>query len=77
MASSSTSVPAVQLGPPVSEKLTKENYLLWRAQFLPAIRGVQLMGYLDGTTPEPAKTIEDDKKQIVANPAYELWVAKD
>jgi len=35
------------------------------------------MGYLDGTTPEPAKTIEDDKKQIVANPAYELWVAKD
>lgn len=35
------------LAHPVSEMLMRENYLLWKAQVLPAVRGVQLMGYLD------------------------------
>jgi hypothetical protein len=33
----------------VTEKLTRENYLLWKAQVLPAIRGARLIGYLDGS----------------------------
>ena len=38
------------------------------------------MGYLDGTTPTPSKTLEvekDSKKQIIANPDYDSWIAKD
>lgn len=58
MASSSTSASAAAaLGAPPVEKLTRENYVLWRAQLLPHIRGAQLYGYLDGTMPAPAKTI--------------------
>jgi len=39
------------------------------------------MGILDGSIKETPKTMElvkaDDKKEIVANPKYDLWVAKD
>ncbi|XP_022681009.1 serine carboxypeptidase 2-like [Setaria italica] len=56
----------------VTKKLTRENYILWKAQFLPTMCGAQLMGILDGSIKEPAKTMElvkaDDKKEIVANP---------
>jgi hypothetical protein len=79
MVLTSSSAPSL-LGPGVSEKLTKENYTLWKAQFLPVIIGAQLVGYLDGTTPAPSKTIEiekDAKKQIIANPEYDSWMAKD
>lgn len=80
MVSSSSSMVS-QLGPKVTEKLARDNFLLCKAQFLPAICGAQLMGYLEGTIPEPAKTLEvvkaDDKKEIVPNPKYDAWVAKD
>ena len=76
MASSSTSS-SFQLGPTVFEKLTRDNFVLWKAQFLPAIRGAQLMGILDGSDPAPPKTVEDDKKQRVHNPEYDSWNAKD
>jgi len=76
MASSSSNNSA-HLGPPVSEKLTRDNFLLWKAQVLPLIRGAQLDDILDGTEVAPPKTIEDDKKQVVPNPAYSTWLAKD
>nr|XP_034604638.1 uncharacterized protein LOC117864620 [Setaria viridis] len=79
MASSSSS-PVAPLEAPVAEKLTRENYILWKAQFLPAMRGAQLMGILHGSIKEPAKIMElvkaDDKKEV-ANPEYDSWVAKD
>ncbi|XP_071680966.1 uncharacterized protein [Lolium perenne] len=68
-------------GQSVSEKLTRTNYLVWQSQVLPAVRGARLMGYLDGTTKEPAETIEvDDEKGgkvKVSNPAYEKWITTD
>lgn len=77
--SSSFSMP--QLLGVVSEKLTHDNYLLWKAQFLPAVHGAQYMGILDGSTPTPPKTIEvvnaASKKEVVPNPEYAQWVAKD
>ena len=76
MASSSFNAIA-HLGPPVSEKLTRDNFLLWKAQVLPPIRGAQLEDIFDGTDLAPAKTIEDDKKQVVPNSAYSIWLAKD
>jgi hypothetical protein len=51
--------------------------LLWKAQVLPPIRGAQLDSILDGTDQAPAKTMEDDKKQTVPNPAYKIWLAQD
>ncbi|CAO2144057.1 unnamed protein product [Urochloa humidicola] len=70
-----------QLGPPVAEKLTRDNHLLWKAQLLPVVRGAQLMGILDGSTPAPVKTLEietaDKKKDIVPNLEYASWLQKD
>ena len=80
MASSSTLLAAASLGHPVTEKLTKSNYTLWRAQILPAIRGARLVGYLDGSASAPAEeiTTKDGEKEIkVFNPAYDLWLEKD
>ena len=64
---SSSSFPAgapPPLGAPVSEKLTRENYIIWKAQVMPAIRGSNLVAILDGTLQPPRATMEvvkDDK----------------
>jgi len=65
----------------ISEKLTRDNYLLWKAQVIPSVRAApQYEGVLDGTTPQPAKFVEtekDDKKIVIVNPDYEKWLTKD
>jgi hypothetical protein len=77
---SSTSLPTV-LGPVVGEKLTRDNWILWNAQFLPAIRGAQLIHYLNEETVVPSTEITattDDMKAIkIPNPEYKIWVAQD
>jgi hypothetical protein len=80
MTSSSSNPQHSPFGPIVAEKLTSDNIVLWKAQFLPGVRGAQAMGYLDGTTPEPPKilTIEKDgKSEEVTNPMHETWVSTD
>ncbi|KAK1669758.1 hypothetical protein QYE76_057917 [Lolium multiflorum] len=62
-----------------SEKLTRDNFLLWETQVLPAIRGARLMGFLDGTNKAPADkiTVDDSDgkgRTEVSNPEYENWV---
>jgi hypothetical protein len=44
------------LGQPVFEKLTCDNFILWKAQIILIVHGTQLFRYLDGTVVEPAKT---------------------
>lgn len=82
MASSSNagSMASPFAGQVVTEKLTRSNHLLWKAQVLPTIRGAQMMGYLDGSTAAPAKVLEmekDGKKATLPNPAYAAWVTAD
>jgi hypothetical protein len=55
--SSSSAVPTPLLGQVVATKLNKGNYVLWRVQVLPIIRGAQLQGYLDGTSIAPEKEV--------------------
>jgi hypothetical protein len=78
--SSTTTVPSI-LSVSVSEKLTKMNYPLWRAQVLPAIRATQLEDLLTGDDVAPAKTITvtntDKSTTSTKNPAYASWVARD
>nr|AAK02020.2 Putative gag-pol polyprotein [Oryza sativa]AAP52036.1 retrotransposon protein, putative, Ty1-copia subclass [Oryza sativa Japonica Group] len=82
MASSSTGATPTINGNTVSEKLTKSNYVLWRAQVLAALRGAQMAGFLDGSTKAPEATTvitKDDGKttEKVANPALPQWVAQE
>jgi hypothetical protein len=68
MASASSTpvhVPALQ---PVTEKLTRSNFPLWRAQ---------LSEFLDDDVVAHAATlIADDKKTKVPNPEFVVFVAK-
>jgi hypothetical protein len=82
--SSSSSSPSYfaslpHLGHKVSEKLTCDNYLLWKVQVLPPIGGAQLEGILDGSIKAPTKIVEvikDDKtKEMIPNAAYANWLA--
>jgi hypothetical protein len=79
--SSSAAAPGGSLNGVVSEKLTRENYLIWHSMVLPDIRGAMLMDYLDGTAEEPEKKIKtkdnDGKEVSVVNPEYARWIAQD
>jgi hypothetical protein len=54
--SSTTTIPSI-LSVPISKKLTKTNYPLWRAQVFLAIRAAQLKDFLTGDDVAPAKTV--------------------
>jgi hypothetical protein len=79
---SSSSTPAIpaSLAIPVSEKLTHDNYQLWRAQVLPAIHAAQLEGFINGSEKSLEKILEvekDSKKMMVPNPDYTVWRVRD
>lgn len=66
---------------PVSEKLTRGNFLVWRAQVLPAVRGARLVGLLDGSYVQPTLVLTvkkaDGTEEEKENPAYVQWIAQD
>ncbi|KAJ8639207.1 hypothetical protein MRB53_015901, partial [Persea americana] len=67
-------------------KLSPTNYLMWRSQFMPLLKGHNLMGFIDGTNPCPpifvsaakddgSKSKEDDSPSL--NPDYVSWSRQD
>jgi hypothetical protein len=65
---------------PITEKLTKTNYRLWRAQIMPAVRAVQLEDLLTGDEHKPAKLISIKNGDSVTeqpNHEYTKWVTRD
>ena len=78
MASSSTA--PQPLGNPPGEKLTRANFLLWKTQVMPALRGARLFGIVTGKEPAPPEnlTVEKEGKETTTpNPAYDAWLEKD
>jgi hypothetical protein len=64
----------------VTIRLTKANYLVWRAQLLPYLRSTKLLGFLDGTIPPPPKQIASSTEagaDLVSNPEYDQWFHQD
>lgn len=64
----------------INIKLDKENYLLWKAQFLPYLRSSQLIGYVDGSLQCPSRMITattDFGASQTLNPAYLTWYDQD
>ena len=45
--------------PPVSVKLDRSNYVLWKSQVLPTVRAYDLEGFLLGTKSQPFETLSD------------------
>ena len=80
MASSSTSNAPQPLDTPPTKKLKRTNYLLWKAQVMPNLRGARVLGLLEGKEKAPPEYLtekKDDKETIIPNPAYDSWILKD
>jgi hypothetical protein len=62
-------------------KLKNDNYRIWRTQVIPQLKGVNVFGYVDGSTPAPSKTIsmisEDGTLHDASNPEYHHWHLQD
>ena len=72
------------LGHTITEKLTRDNFLVWKVQVLPRIRDAAMMCYLDGSIREPAVVIvtekdNNGKKETIEipNPEHAIWVTQD
>ena len=74
MASSSSTQP---LGNPPAEKLTRANFLLWKTQAIPALRGARLLDILTGKEKAPPEYVVTEKDGKKANPAYDAWLERD
>ena len=64
----------------VTIKLNCENYLLWKAQIVPYLRGQHLFGFLDGSRPAPLQTLTVTAADIPTsqpNPDYHTWLVQD
>lgn len=81
MATSASVLANPWFGIAVTEKLSRTNHAMWKAQILAAVRGAHLEGHLTGSTSAPAVEIDGKdsagKDAKVSNPAYEEWFAKD
>lgn len=78
--SSSSSSGAVMnplVGIVITEKLSKNNHVMWKAQVLPTVRGARLVGHLTGATAPPAVEIDEKIGYKVSNPAFERCYATD
>lgn len=75
----STTIPS-SFAIPITEKLTRTNYVLWHAQIMPPIRAAQLEGLLTGVDIKPAPTIAaktGDSATPEPNPEYARWITRD
>ncbi|XP_019155238.1 PREDICTED: uncharacterized protein LOC109152118 [Ipomoea nil] len=71
----------------ISMKLTSRNFLFWRTQLLPFLRGQDLIGFVDGSTPYPPPTVAATPSgesssgattaDTIRNLAHKLWVQQD
>uniref|UniRef100_A0A2N9J5N8 Reverse transcriptase Ty1/copia-type domain-containing protein n=1 Tax=Fagus sylvatica TaxID=28930 RepID=A0A2N9J5N8_FAGSY len=64
----------------VTIKLTRENYLLWKAQIVPYLRGQHLFGFLDGSRPAPSPylgLLSNGSSQPQPNPDHQAWLIQD
>ena len=63
---------------PMTEKLTRNNHTLWKAQVLSALKGAQVVHFLSSATPIPPKTVaKTPEKPDDKIPDYDVWATKD
>ncbi|CAL1376255.1 unnamed protein product [Linum trigynum] len=57
-------------------KLTPTNFASWRSQLETLLMGLDLSGYIDGTSIAPPQLITVDAA-VISNPAYRNWFRQD
>ena len=64
----------------ITIKLTRENYLLWKAQVVPYLRGQHLFQFVDGSSPIPQPIIaapSDSASTTLINLEFTQWQLQD
>uniref|UniRef100_A0A2N9EFQ8 Retrotransposon Copia-like N-terminal domain-containing protein n=1 Tax=Fagus sylvatica TaxID=28930 RepID=A0A2N9EFQ8_FAGSY len=64
----------------ITIKLNRDNYLLWKAQIVPYLKGQHLFGFIDGSLPSPPSILSlpsTDVAQPLLNPAFLTWQSQD
>lgn len=70
---------AATLSAAISIKLDQKNYLLWKAQALPALYGNDLFCFVDGSNAAPPKCVPAaaGSSNLIDNPEYAAWRKQD
>uniref|UniRef100_A0A2N9GW48 Retrotransposon Copia-like N-terminal domain-containing protein n=1 Tax=Fagus sylvatica TaxID=28930 RepID=A0A2N9GW48_FAGSY len=64
----------------ITIKFTRDNYLLWKAQILPYLKGQHLFGFVDGTQTPPPQFLPlttTEPSHLQSNPDFLLWQSQD
>jgi hypothetical protein len=64
----------------ITIKLNQDNYLLWKAQIVPYLKGQNLFGFIDGSLPSPPSILSQtstDLTQPPLNPDFLTWQRQD
>lgn len=77
MSSSAVLPPNLLVASAVTEKLTRANYAVWKAQVRSQIRGARRNGHLTGAIKKPAEEILDKVGNKIPNLVFEAWDATD
>ena len=63
--------------PDISIKLASNNYLLWKAQVIPVLRGHGLLGYVTNDISCPELSSIGANGTLQSNPAATTWLPTD
>uniref|UniRef100_A0A2N9EJB6 Reverse transcriptase Ty1/copia-type domain-containing protein n=2 Tax=Fagus sylvatica TaxID=28930 RepID=A0A2N9EJB6_FAGSY len=64
----------------ITIKLTRDNYLLWKAQIIPYLKGQHLFGFVDGTETPPPEFLPlttTEPNHSLPNPGFLFWQSQD
>lgn len=75
------SQPKLNISNCVTIKLTERNYIHWKRQFESFLSAVDLLGFINGSSPAPVPVIHVPQigggYRDVPNPDYQLWNRSD
>jgi hypothetical protein len=67
----------IQFSHQINTTLTNDNYLIWKSQILPVLRGHGLISFIEESSSVPATTISIATGTVQSNPAFERWQNQD
>jgi gag-polypeptide of LTR copia-type len=67
----------IQFTHQINTSLSNDNYLLWKSQIIPVLRGHGLISFIAETVVPPPESITGTNAVSVLNPEFEKWQKQD